>query len=125
MTLSIVQTTPIYQSGSLNSPTATFSSNVTAGNAIVFFFGNTAAPAIGYQPPTTNPNDGLSNSYSLIRGDTGSGDFGDSQWLSVWWANNISGGACAVSVVVPTTSQPIIWAFAAEVTSSLGAGEVA
>ena len=80
--------------------TATFDSNVTAGNLIDVVCGWTSP---GDEAPGTC-TDGLSNTYTEIT-NCRIRDAGNGQSMGAFYAKNITGGACTVSVDFPGSAS--------------------
>lgn len=92
MAITLVQT-QVGTASAGSAATAAFGSNVTAGNLIVVFISHLIAAA-----GTFTVTDGLGNTYVEAVRSASAGTFGLSCKCSIWYAYNISGGACTVTV---------------------------
>lgn len=75
------------------STTLTLPSNVTAGNLIILRISqlNTG----GSNRPTNTPSDSLGNTYTKA---VSAGTYGTDPVQEIWYARNIAGGACTITV---------------------------
>lgn len=113
MSLALVQVTPIYQSGSLQTGSCTFSSAVTPGNFIGLIWGLNNSMGPPYAPSTT-VGDGT-DTYTQLRNDGANGDFGTQQMVQCWYANNITASSAVTVTINAGSTFGVTWALGFEV----------
>lgn len=99
MAISLVQSISANGGGYVQNATATFGSNVTAGNLIVVL--------VASAQNITSLSDGLGNTYTKIDADITA----DSKSGDLWYAKNITGGSCTITSTTTNYNDTCIIAF--------------